>query len=125
VDVGRFIDATLPSDSVVFASLHAGSIRYYSGRQTVNYERLERRWLDEAVAELRRRGSHPFIALEEGEIPSFRERFSDLNELGNLDWPPMAERREPIHVRIYDPADRDRSRRGEMVQTQSIPPGRR
>jgi hypothetical protein len=125
VDVGRFIDVTLPSDSVVFASLHAGSIRYYSGRQTVNYERLERRWLDDAVAELRRRGSHPFIALEEGEMPSFRERFSDLNELGGLDWPPMAERREPIRVRIYDPADRDRSRRGETVQTQAIPPARR
>jgi hypothetical protein len=125
VDVGRFIDVTLPTNSVVFARLHAGSIRYYSGRQTVNYERLERRWLDEAVAELRRRGSHPFIALEEGEMPSFRERFSDLNELGGLDWPPMAERREPIRVRIYDPADRDRTRRGETVQTQAIPPAKR
>jgi hypothetical protein len=125
VDVGRFIDVVLPSNSVVFASLHAGSIRYYSGRQTVNYERLERRWLDEAVAELRRRGRHPFIALEEGEMPLFRERFSELNELGRLDWPPMAERREPIRVRIYDPADRDRSRRGETVQTQAIPPARR
>jgi hypothetical protein len=125
VDVGRFIDVVLPSNSVVFASLHAGSIRYYSGRQTVNYERLERRWLDEAVAELRRRGSHPFIALEEGEMSSFRERFAELNELGRLDWPPMAERREPIRVRIYDPADRDRSRRGETVQTQAIPAARR
>jgi 4-amino-4-deoxy-L-arabinose transferase-like glycosyltransferase len=125
VDVGRFINFVLPSNSVVFASLHAGSIRYYSGRQTVNYDRLERRWLDEAVAELRRRGSHPFIALEEGEMPSFRERFSDLNELGGLDWPPMAERREPIRVRIYDPADRDRSRRDETVQTQAIPPAKR
>ncbi len=124
VDVGRFVDVTLPSDSVVFASLHAGSIRYYSGRRTVNYERLERGWLDEAVAELRRRGSHPFIALEEGEIPAFRERFSDRNELGRLDWPPMAERREPIRVRIYDPSDRDRARRGETVQTQSIPTAR-
>jgi hypothetical protein len=58
-------------------------------------------------------------------MPSFRERFSDLNELGGLDWPPMAERRDPIRVRIYDPADRDRSRRGETVQTQAIPPAKR
>jgi hypothetical protein len=121
VDVGRFVDVVLPENSVVFASLHAGSIRYYSGRQTLNYDRLERRWLDDAVAELTRRGSHPFIALEEGEIPWFRDRFSEMNELGRLDWPPMAERREPIRVRIYDPADRDRARRGEIVQTQSIP----
>ena len=111
VDVGRYIDVVLPSNSVVFASLHAGSIRYYSGRQTLNYDRLERPWLDGAVAELRRRGSHPFIALEEGEMPSFRERFSDLNELGGLDWPPMAQRRDPIRVRIYDPRPRSISAR--------------
>ena len=125
VDVGRYIDVTLPSDSVVIASLHAGSIRYYSGRRTLNYDRLERRWLDEAVAELRRSGARPFIALEEGEMPSFRERFGELNVLGRLDWPPMAERREPIRVRIYDPADRERFQRGETIETQSIQPARR
>jgi hypothetical protein len=125
VDVGRYVDVVLPSNSVVIASLHAGSIRYYSGRQTLNYDHLEPRWLDEAVAELRKRGSHPFIALEEGEMPSFRERFEEVNVLGRLDWPPMAERSEPIRVRIYDPADRERSRRGETVETRTIPLARR
>jgi hypothetical protein len=125
VDVGRYIDVTLPADSVVIASLHSGSIRYYSGRRTMNYDRLERRWLDGAIEELRRRGTRPFIALEEGEEPSFRERFGEWNALGRLDWPPMAERREPIRVRIYDPADRERFRRGETIATQSIQPARR
>jgi hypothetical protein len=125
VDVGRYVDVVLPSNSVVIASLHAGSIRYYSGRQTLNYDRLERRWLDEAVAELRRRGLHPFIALEEGEVPSFRERFEEMNMLGRLDWPPMAERSEPIRVRIYDPADQERAGRGETVETRTIPLAKR
>jgi len=120
VDVGRYIEIALPSNSVFIAKLHAGSIRYYSGRLTLYYDRLERRWLDDAVKELRARGFHPFIALEEDEEASFRERFEALNGLGRLDWPAMAERREPVRVRIYDPVDRERFQRGETIQTQSI-----
>jgi hypothetical protein len=119
-DVGKYIEAMLPGNSVFIARLHAGSIRYYSGRLTLNYDRLERRWLDEAVKELSARGYHPFIALEDGELAPFRERFGPLNRLALLDWPPMAVRDEPVRVRIYDPADRDRSRRGETIRTRSI-----
>jgi hypothetical protein len=45
--------------------------------------------------------------------------------LGRLDWPAAAERREPIRVRIYDPADRERFQRGEMIPTQTIERARR
>jgi hypothetical protein len=120
VDVGRYIEVALPSNSVFIAKLHSGSIRYYSERLTLYYDRLERRWLDDAVTELRARGFHPLIALEEDEEASFRERFEALNALGRLDWPAMAERREPVRVRIYDPADRERFQRGDTIQTQSI-----
>lgn len=120
VDVGRYIEAMLPSNSVFIAKLHAGSIRYYSGRLTMHYEWLERRWLDQAVKELSSRGYHPFIALEEGEEAPFRERFGSLNALGLLDWPPIAERSEPVRVRIYDPRDRARFQSGETIQTRSI-----
>jgi hypothetical protein len=125
VDVGRFIDATLPTNSVFVAKLHAGSIRYYSHRLTMNYEWLEQRWLDEAVSDLTRRGYHPFIVLEEGEEAPFRERFVALNSLALLDWPPIAERRQAVRVRIYDPADRPRFQRGERIATRSIERGRR
>jgi hypothetical protein len=124
-DVGRYIDVTLPSNGVFIASVHAGSIRYYSGRSTLNYDRLQPRWLDGAVAELRARGLHPFIAVEVDEERLFRERFAELNVLGRLDWPPIAERREPISVRIYDPADRPRFQRGDTIDTQAIPRARR
>jgi hypothetical protein len=110
----------LPPNSVCIARLHAGSIRYYAGRLTLNYDWLERRWLDDAVRELRVRGYHPFIVVETEEEPAFRERFGELNALGMLDWPPIAERYEAVRVRIYDPLDRDRFRRGEAIATQSI-----
>jgi hypothetical protein len=125
LDVGRYIEAVLPANSVFIAKLHTGSIRYYSGRLTMHYERLERRWLDEAVKELSARGYRPFIALEEDEEAPFRERFGSLNKLGLLDWPPIAERRDPVRVRIYDPVDRERSQRGENILTQSIQRSRR
>ena len=120
VDVGKYIEAMLPPNSVFIAKLHAGSIRYYSGRLTMNYDWLERRWLDEAVKELSARGYRPFIALEEDEEASFRERFGGLNTLALLDWPPMAERREPVRVRIYDPADRERFQHGQTTETRPI-----
>jgi hypothetical protein len=120
VDVGHYIDTMLPLNSVCIARLHAGSIRYYAGRLTLYYDWLERRWLDDAVHELTARGYHPFIVVEEEEEPAFRERFGELNALGTLDWPPMAERSDPVRVRIYDPLDRDRFRRGEQVTTRPI-----
>ena len=119
-DVGYYVAALLPANSVLIAHLHAGSIRHYSGRLTLNFRWLERRWLDAAVKELGDRGYHPLIALEEGEVESFRERFGTQNALGRLDWPPMAERTEPIRVHIFDPADRIRFQRGENVVTRSI-----
>jgi hypothetical protein len=100
--------------------MHVGSIRHYSGRLTIHYEWLERRWLDQAVSELRARGYHPFFALEEEEETAFRERFGEMNQLGRLDWPPAAERREHVRVKIYDPADRERHLRGESIVTRSI-----
>lgn len=124
-DVGRYVAATLPANSVLVAHLHAGSIRHYSGRLTMNYGWLERRWLDQAVKELRDRGYYPLIALEEGEIASFRERFAPLNALGRLDWPPMAKRTEEVRVLIFDPADRDRFLRGDKVVTATIVRSRR
>jgi hypothetical protein len=120
LDVGRYIEATLPRNSVFIARLHAGSIRYYSGRLTMNYDWLERRWLDDAIGELTTRGYRPFIVVEQDEEPGFRERFAELNTLGELDWPPMAERTETVRVRIYDPVDRERFRQGEHIDTRPI-----
>ena len=119
-DVGRYASAILPANSVVIGHLHAGSIRHYSGRLTMNYLWIERNWLDQVVKELRDRGYHPLIALEASEAPSFRERFAAQNAFGQLDWPPMAARTEPIEVLIFDPADRDRHLRGERITTGKI-----
>ncbi|MBI3261962.1 MAG: glycosyltransferase family 39 protein [Acidobacteria bacterium] len=119
-DVGRFIDRELPRNAIFLSVQESGSIRYYSGRLTLRYDWLERRWLDPALAILREQGFHPYIALEQDEHDQFRERFRGHSVLAELDWPPVAARLQPVQVRIYDPADRDRFLQGLPVHTAVI-----
>jgi hypothetical protein len=120
VDVGRYVAAAMPPNAIFIAGLHAGTIRYYSNRLTVRYDLLSPRWLDAAIEALSIRGYRPYIAVEEGEEPIFRDRFARLNALGRLDWPPAVERFENVRVRIYDPADRRRYFAGEAIFTGDV-----
>jgi hypothetical protein len=120
VDVGRYVAQAMPQNALFVSGLHCGSIRYYSGRLTLRYDLLQPGWLDEAIRTLRSRGYHPYIALEEGEEPDFRQQFDRFSELARLDWPPAAERSEPVRVRIYDPADRARFLAGEGIVTGDV-----
>jgi hypothetical protein len=120
VDVGTHIAGALPPNAIFFAGEQSGSIRYYSERPTVRYDLLEPHRLDFAVAELSAHGYRPYIALEEGEEPTFRERFGPYSELARLDWPPAVQRSASIRVRIYDPADRARFMAGEAIGTADV-----
>ena len=93
-----------------------------AGRLTLYYDWLQPRWLDGAVRELAARGYDPVIVIEAAEEPAFRDRFGELNTLGRLDWPAAAELASPVRVRIYDPADRERFRRGDRITTRQIQP---
>jgi len=120
VDVGNYIGRMMPSNAIFFAAAQSGSIRYYSNRLTVRFDLLEPHRLDYAVAALEQQSFHTYIALEEDEEAQFRDRFGAFNELGHLDWPPVAERSEPVRVKIYDPADRRRFLAGEALGTADI-----
>jgi len=117
VDVGRYVADAMPARAAFIATLHAGSIRYYSNRLTVRLDALLPSRLDEVVAQLTAAGYHPYLALEEGEEPAFRNQFSTFSSFGLLDWPPAVERFEPVRVRIYDLADRTRYIEGHSVAT--------
>jgi hypothetical protein len=120
VDVGRYVAQAMPQNAVLVSGLHCGSIRYYSDRLTLRYDLLPPRWLDKAIQALRSKGYHPYIALEEGEEPDFRQQFGGFSDLAPLDWPPAAERRDPVRVRIYEPADRARFLAGEGIVTGDV-----
>ncbi len=119
IDVGRYA-ASMPEESVFIGALHAGSIRYYSGRLTMNYNGLHPRGLEDAVRALMAMGRRPYIVLEDGEEPHFRWVFDTYTELGRLDWPPAVKTSRGASVRIYDPADRARFFAGQPVATYDV-----
>jgi Dolichyl-phosphate-mannose-protein mannosyltransferase len=78
--VGTFVRDHLPDGAYVFAMQHSGSIRYYSGRQTVRWDMLDRGSLDHAVSALRASGHEPFVVVDEDEDAEFRRRFGAANQ---------------------------------------------
>jgi 4-amino-4-deoxy-L-arabinose transferase-like glycosyltransferase len=116
--VGRYVASGTPTDAVVIAGLHSGSIRYYSDRLTIYYQRLHFRALDHAVAALTARGRKVYVMLEHGEEADFRWHFATDNDYGKLDWPAQVQtNRGTVDVRIYDTADRTPFLAGQPVLT--------
>ena len=120
VDVGRYVAVATPPNAVFITGLHGGSIRYYSGRLTLNIEQLQPRLLDRVVRSLTEMGYVPLIVLEDGERPAFGQRFGRDNELARLDWPPRHRTSEGVPVAIWDPADRQPFLNGAPVVTGDI-----
>lgn len=117
VEVGEYIAKVMPPNAVFVAGLHSGSIRYYSGRTTINFNTLHERALADAVEALTRRGRRVYFVVEEGEQGGFRWRFDTYTELGKLDWPAAHITSPPSNVGIYDPEDRVRFLAGQPVIT--------
>ncbi len=98
--------ATEPS-SIILASIHAGPIRYYAGRDTMRFDFLDEAWLDRAVAWLTAQGRHPYFLIEDWERPIFERRFAELNSLGKLALSPVLAYRAygiPGTVYLFDPS---------------------
>jgi hypothetical protein len=67
-DVGAFVARTLPSNAIVFALQHSGSLRFYAGRMTLRFDRIDTGWGPRAVAETIRLDRHPFLVVDDGEM---------------------------------------------------------
>jgi hypothetical protein len=102
IAVARFIEATLPANGVFVTLQHGGSVRHYSNRLTVRFDRIPGS-LDEALASLERAGLRPFILLEDWEEQQFKSQFGGTSVAGRLGWRPLARLPEPGGVNIYDP----------------------
>lgn len=117
-DGGEYVARRLPANAAVVTFWQSGSVRFYSGRQTVVWNAIDPRWLDRALEFLRSEGLRPYLLFERDEEQEFRRRFEGHSPLGALDWPPLADISR--QVRIYDPSDRERYRRGERIQTERV-----
>jgi hypothetical protein len=120
VTLARYVARTLPERSAILCVLYSGSLRYYAQRETLRFDWLEPTQLEPLLDRLERRGYRTYFVLEEWEEPLFRKRFAAHTPLGALDWPPVARLYVPAVVSIYDPRDRERQLRAEVLTTQAI-----
>jgi hypothetical protein len=121
VAVGKYLGHALPSNAVVLSMVESGSVRLYSGRLTVRWDSFEPNRLDAGIDTLRTSGYHPYLLLEEWELPLFRDHFGAASQYGRVDWPAAFQYRDINDVRIYDFADRPRYLAGEPVSTRQVP----
>jgi hypothetical protein len=104
--IATLVEAQTEPSAVVLSSIHAGSLRYYGGRATMRFDLLDEAWLDRAVAWLQQQGRHPYVLVEDWEMPLFTRRFAGGNALGDLRMAPALAYRAyqiPGTVYLFDP----------------------
>jgi hypothetical protein len=87
--VAQLVRQQTGEDAVILAAIHAGSTRYYGGRTTMRFDLLDEAWLDRSVDWLRERGRHPYVLIEDWEMPGFTKRFASRNGLAGLTFAPV------------------------------------
>jgi hypothetical protein len=100
-DVGLYIHEALPQNAIIFSVQHSGSIRYYAGRMTIRWDLIDRQWTGRAAGEVERLGLHPYLVIEDWELPQMRGWFG-LAPDAPLPWPLVARMREHAGVSILD-----------------------
>jgi 4-amino-4-deoxy-L-arabinose transferase-like glycosyltransferase len=102
-DVGLFIGQSLPANAVVFAVQESGSVRHYGGRMTIRWDLIDRDWASRAVEEVRRQGLHPYLLVEDFELPQVRDWFG-IEANAPLPWGLVARMRQNGGVSVFDMA---------------------
>jgi hypothetical protein len=103
IDVGEFAADRLPADAALFAVQHSGSLRFYAGRLTLRFDSVRREWAARVPAAVERAGYHPYLIVDDFEIPQVRRQFGFEADTP-LPWPILARIRELGGVTIFDMA---------------------
>lgn len=103
VDVGEFAAEHLPANAAFLAVQHSGSLRFYSGRVTLRFDSIGKEWAAGVTAALERAGYHPYLIVDDWEIPQVRAQFG-FAEGAALPWPIAARMRELGGVTVFDMA---------------------
>lgn len=100
-DVGGYLARALPDEAIVLSVQHSGSARYYGGRPTIRWDLIDPAWTGQTVEAIERAGLHPYLLIEDFELPQFREWFG-LAADAPPPWPLIARMREHGGVSLYD-----------------------
>jgi hypothetical protein len=97
VTVGEMVRLSTSENSVVIALQHSGSVRYYAGRMTMQYESLPAEWLDRSVAWLADRGVHTYAVLDDWEVGRVKAKFAGQASLARLETPVFTFRQTSLY----------------------------
>jgi 4-amino-4-deoxy-L-arabinose transferase-like glycosyltransferase len=100
-DVGVYIQRALPANALVLSVQESGTVRYYGGRMTIRWDLIDRDWTGRAAGEVERLGLHPYMVIEDSELPQMRGWFG-LPPDAPLPWPLVARMREHGGVSVLD-----------------------
>jgi hypothetical protein len=103
VDVAQFAADGLPADAAFLAVQHGGSLRFYSGRRTLRFDWVRREWAPGVAAAIERAGYHPYLVVDDFEIPQVRAQFGFAAD-APLPWPIVARMRDLGGVTVFDMA---------------------
>jgi len=90
-----------PRNSVIISGQHSGSLRFYAGRVSMHYDPIDRVWVDRIVDWFIARGVHPYMMLEDWEVPYVKEHFAGQRVTAALEKP-VAEYYDPGTLYFYD-----------------------
>jgi Dolichyl-phosphate-mannose-protein mannosyltransferase len=102
VKIAELVRSVTGENSVILASQHSGSLRYYGGRLTINYGALNAEWLDRALDWLEDRGVHPYVLLDDYEVAAFKGKFQDQRKVALLDALPVLTYQTAGLMSLYD-----------------------
>jgi hypothetical protein len=104
IDIGEFAADQLPANAALFSVQHSGSLRFYSGRLTLRFDWVEPAWAARVPGEVERAGYHPYLVVDDWEIPQVRQQFGFVAD-APLPWPILARNREH-GMTVFDMATR-------------------
>ena len=113
-DVAHHVREATPENSVVLASVHSGSLRYYAGRVTLRIDILAPDWLDRAVAWMDEHGVHTYALLDDFERTNALQRFAGQKVAAILQGPPLFRFGNKVFYDLGQPP-------GITVQTVDLP----
>jgi 4-amino-4-deoxy-L-arabinose transferase-like glycosyltransferase len=102
VQAGKRAAELTPTQAVLFATQHSGSLRYYADRMTLRYDLLQKDRLDSAVRELRAMGRPSFLVIDDWEREEFQNRFRGEHHVLAVERRPLARVPGPPDVLIFD-----------------------
>jgi hypothetical protein len=114
-----WLRARTPATAVIVCAQQSGSVALNASRSVLRWDLAPSNSLDQIVAAIEATGRSAWILVESWEQSRFAAQHG-RTQLGALDWPPAAEVKAAVPVRVHRTADRAAFRAGATDATEYV-----